>query len=116
MKNLAILTLLLVTGCTSPSTKQAIDAQRTIETKQDEVYTKLSTNYKIYLFNAIMACKTPEEFNTIWLQREALETYTIQWERLRAYRMLTIDRKLYDDQGILDLEIKKLKAFFEETK
>lgn len=108
--------LISLFGCTKQSTKIAIDANREIERGNDEVFELLCYNYKTYLFNEFKNCKTPEDFDRVFKQREALETYVIQHERLRTYRMITVDRFLLDQQGILDLEWKKWSSWVKELK
>lgn len=109
-------TMILIAGCTKGTTKIVIDAQRDIERKQDEVFQRMLHNSKTYIFNKIKAAKTDEEYDAVYKEREALETYVVQWERLRTYRIVTVDRFLFDSQGILDLEYKKWSEWYKGIK
>jgi hypothetical protein len=116
MKRLLILSSLFLFGCTSNSTFQAIESQRKISKLQDEVVNDLALNSKHYIFQKLKQPNlTEEDYSNIYNEREAVEKYLIQWERLRTLRMVTVDRKLFDDQGILNVKYKSFVSMFDNT-
>lgn len=109
----------MLVGCTSPSTKLAIQSSKVIEAGQDEIVNKLSYNVKLYQYNELKEriarnSADPTYLNEFWNAREGLEMMLIQWERLRALRLLTIDTKLISDQSIIDLKYKNAKERYDE--
>lgn len=91
-------TLLFLVGCTSGSTKLAIESGNRVEEIQDTIFKGQQ--------NAILTFMQQHEYKdqaVLFKDVEALLLWTEQWERARALRMLTVDTKVYSTQAMSDL-------------
>lgn len=106
--------LVLLVGCTSQSTKQAMIASARTDTVQAYVGEKQHSALKILLFRDTLAKldraqSTAEKeaiLNDAWQQLDTFEFWAQQDLLARCYRIATVDAKLASDQGILDLLFK----------
>lgn len=119
-KLIATISLLFIVGCTGDTVKIAIDTDRDIDKRRDFIFYQMSLNNKIYLYNKLKDQVTsgkadPEFLNQVWSEREGVERYAIEWERLRALDLVTVKQKLIADQSIFDLKYKNVKEFIEKA-
>lgn len=119
-KLIATISLLFIVGCTQVSTKLAIDTDRDIDKRRDFIFYQMALNNKIYLYNKLKDKVTsskadPEFLNQVWSEREGIERYAIEWERLRALDLVTVKQKLIADQSIFDIKYKNVKEYIEKA-
>lgn len=106
--------LVLLVGCTSPSTKLAITTNDEIEQRQDRVFNQMAHNTKVYQYNElkskIKSGQADDAFlSDFWNQRNGLEAYMIEWERIRTLKYVSVNPFLYAQQSQLDLHYKSMK-------
>lgn len=115
-----IILLVLLSGCTGPSTKLAIEKQREIENRQDEIVENMNYSLLVYQYqdlrDKIHSGKADDDYlSSMWNARNGLQNMMIQWERIRALRLITIDTYLYAQQNILDLKYKRMREWLNEV-
>ena len=103
-------------GCTSASTKIALEASNRVTQIQDKIQENQNKALKWYIFQKLLtdinAAKTSDQvaalLNKAWQDRDLVEFWAVQWERARALHIIGVEAKLYSDEGILDLIWKQL--------
>lgn len=119
-KTLIILTLacaFLATGCTSQSTMTAIASQKRVNAVDEAIFKNQADNLKQVLYDRLVVDLERSgggylndaqkvALSQAWNDRDLLEFWSVQHEKSKAYRLVGVDAKLYNDQGILDLFLK----------
>lgn len=105
-----IIICLLLCGCTSESTRIALEQSQRIENIQDTLVQNLHDTALLFMYRDFIDT-IPEAEQLKFLEynknRDQLEFWMIQWERARALRLITLDSKLISNQSIIDLLIKR---------
>jgi hypothetical protein len=112
---------LLAGGCTSESTRLALETQRRADDVQAAIFERQHDGLKVLLYREargrLEAAGSPEErdraLSEVFNERDLIEFWAIQNERAAALRMIGVDAKLFANQSIVDLLIKQLEAQFE---
>lgn len=118
MRLIVLSVVLLIAGCTSSSTKIALEGSSRVKEVNVGVAENYSRMTKVLMYKALVneveGSKSPEETRTIlneyWNLRDQIEFLNIQSERATAMHIMTIDSKLYSDQSWVDLWIKRLEG------
>ncbi len=128
--HLLVMALAALAGCSSESTRIAMDAQRRADEIQRSVYERQHAALRMLLFRdtaarlerAGLATELEDEqrqrlanaqretLNDAWNDRDLFEFWGTQYERAAALRIASVDAKLAADQSIVDLLWKQWSA------
>lgn len=103
--------LLVLTGCSTTSTKTAIEAIPKIENNQDTIFKNQQEAIEILLYQKLCLQLGGDPNDVI---KQTFDNWQIvvkhqeQWERARAMRMVTTDAKVYETQSVFDLIWKEI--------
>jgi hypothetical protein len=108
----------LAGGCTSESTRLALENQRRANEVDQAIFERQSDGLKVLLFRdareRLANAPSPEErdavLNAVWNERDLIEFWAVQHERAGALRLIGVDAKLYADQSAIDLLLKQIEA------
>ncbi len=101
----------LLGGCTSESTRIAIETQRRADEVQQAVFDRQHEALCVLLYrdlrrrvdDAGLTAEQRDALSAVWNERDLLEFWAVQHERAAALRLIGVDAKLYGDQAVLDL-------------
>ncbi len=103
----------VLSGCTSESTRIALEAQRRADEVQQAVFDRQHDALRVLLYRDAlqrlenaglsMSPERRDALSEIWNERDLVEFWAVQYERAVALRMIGVDAKLYGDQAVLDL-------------
>ena len=117
MRRLLLVAILLLSGCTAETTRIALKGQQRADDVQQTIIDRQQEGLKIYLYQKTVADiqalgpftdAQRAVFLKAWQERDLVEFWGVQNERAKALRLITVDAKLYADQGILNLLWKAL--------
>lgn len=109
----AALGVACLTGCTSESTRVALEAQRRADEVQQGIFDRQHDGLKVLLFrDTVRKMQDGEDvlseaqqmaLNDAWNERDLVEFWALQYERSKALRLAGVDAKLFSDQSVVDL-------------
>jgi hypothetical protein len=109
-----------IVGCTAESTRLAIQTQRRVDDVQQEIFSRQHDGLRVLLFrdavHRMNAVGEPlnetqmDVLNTVWNERDLLESWAVQNERAMGLRRVGVDLKLYGEQAMVDLLGRQLVA------
>jgi hypothetical protein len=119
--------ILLVTlsGCTAESTRLAIQNERKANAVDMALYEREHQGLSVYIFRDTVAqmkesgglnAQQIAILNNAWNDRDLLEFWAVQKDRIMALRREGVEAKLYSDQSMIDLLIKQLELKFDRVK
>ena len=121
-----LLGVLLLTGCTSESTRIALTAQRRADQVQQAVFDRQHEALRVLLYRDLQrrlgetgVVWTDERravLNEAWNERDLLEFWVVQHERAGALRVAGVDAKLAADRSPVELLAKSLDAGVERVR
>lgn len=117
----ALLSIVMsLAGCTRESLRVALAAQQRADQVQQAVFDRQHEALCILLYRDLERRLeqaelplSPEQrtaLNEVWNDRDLVEFWRVQHERVRALRLIGVDAKLYSDQAVVDLLYKSLSA------
>lgn len=114
----AVLLISVLAGCSDPSLKIAIDAQRRADEVEDFLFQQQHDGLVLYLYRDLAHQLGTEEtplsneqqvtLNAGWNERDLIEHWALQHERAKALRNVGVNTRLYSQQSIIDLIGKSL--------
>lgn len=114
----------LIGGCTAPSVRAALEIQRRAGDVDEFIFDAQHDALKVLLFqrataeleDAGDAHARAEALNIAWNDRDLFELWRVQHERAKTLRLIGVDLKLFADQSILDLLIKRIEQVAQQVK
>lgn len=105
---------ILFTGCTSNSTKLAIETSKEYIARNNDLMNKYHDLILQYMFTTYclknqLTTEQIKELNLVWNNRNVVEFWLIQHERNDALYALGVDTKLYNDQSMFSLFLERFK-------
>lgn len=110
----------LLAGCTGESVKIALEAQKRADDVQQAVFDRQHEGLTALLYRDLasrlaaaaaggggLSDAQRAVLNDAWNERDLIEFWAVQNERVRALRLIAVDMKLYSDQSPLDLLLKQ---------
>jgi hypothetical protein len=111
---------LTVAGCTRESLRIALETQRRADEVEETVVQRQHEALCILLYRDLqrqldaagVALDDTQRtaLSAAWNDRDLLEFWLVQHERVKALRLVGVDMKLAADQSVLDLLIKQLEV------
>lgn len=109
----AVLISVLLAGCSDPSLKIALDAQRRADEVNEFIFERQHEGLVMYLYRDLANQLATEEgpltaaqlatLNAGWNERDLIEHWAIQHERAKALRNVGVNTRLYSQQSVVDL-------------
>lgn len=103
----------LLSGCSDPSLKIAIQSQQRADEIQNFLFQQQHDGLVMYLYRDLASELASEEpplsrdqlatLNSAWNERDLIEHWAIQHERAKALRHIGVNTRLYSQQSIVDL-------------
>jgi len=107
---------LAAAGCTSESTRIAIEAQQRADAVEEAVFARQHEALRILLYRDVvrrlgergvaLSADGEDALNAAWNERDLLEFWALQHERARALRLVGVDAHLYGEQAAIDILLK----------
>lgn len=106
-----------MTGCSNPSTKLALDGSKKADDTAEAIFTRQHDGLVLLLYRdtiaKLQAVGTLNEkqhavLNKAWNERNLIEFWALQNEKVKTLRLVTVYQKLYSDQSIIDLLLKSV--------
>jgi len=109
-----------LSGCTRPSVRLALEAQRRADVVQQAVQEQQHEALCILLYRDLVhrlqatggglseAQRTV--ISEVWNDRDLVEFWALQAERVRALRLVGVESKLAGDQSVVDLLVKAIEV------
>ena len=118
--------VLAVSGCTSESTRVALETQRRADQIQQAVFDRQQEALCLLLYRDLLrrlasagldlSPAQRETLSAVWNERDLVQFWAVQNERAAALRIVGVDQKLFSDQSIVDLLWKGLEARADRAK
>jgi len=107
-------------GCTRESVRIALETQRRADQVQQAIFERQHEALRVLLYHDLLArleraggplTETQQTvLNEVWNDRDLIEFWALQNERVKALRLVGVEAKLASDQSVLELLLKNVEA------